>query len=147
MIAIDDKIIAWTQTVYLWLWDRTGIYVATLLFIGIVFSTFLYDRKMGIFDFILVTASAIWCGMRYAVQGKDLRLLNTLQRSWAEWTVRRYLLCLINIPILFLSLLELNPWHVSSNLLSLAWLYLACVQVRDREPPEKLSFAKQNTGG
>lgn len=138
--ALDDHLIRLTQEVYLWLWDRTGVYVATLMFAAVV-GDHVFWHPLEIFDFIVLAFFGVWAGVRYVAQAKDLRWLNATQRAWADFWLRRPVMVVIAV-LLAGDVLKLDAWRAASDVCSFAWNYLACVQVRDREPQDLLSFRK-----
>lgn len=140
LLRIDAYLIDRTQTAYLWLWDRTGIYVATPMFAACAADHFCYPAQAGwlrIFGIIVLGWFGLWCGVRYLAQAtNDLRRLNAMQRGWAAWSLRPYFILLIVPVFLFQDIVQLNALHTLGDLFFAAWNYLGCVQVRDREPKE-----------
>lgn len=134
MKKFDAKLIDIVQNAYLWVWDRTGIYVSTLLFILYVGDHFFW-AALKWFDFIFLAWAGLWCSYLYVVQSKDLRRLNDDLRQWRDFAVRPYLM-ILSFSIVMVDVLSLNAWHLASDICWLGWGYLACIQVRDREPKE-----------
>jgi hypothetical protein len=134
VLAADTFLIEITQEAYLWLWDWTGVYVATLMFAAYVGERFCWGR-LGWFDFVLIAFTGTWLGLRYLAQSKDLRSLNAAQRAWRDFTIRPFFSAFV-LGALAGDAFQLSAWHVASDAMFLTWNYLGCVQVREREPKE-----------
>jgi hypothetical protein len=137
---IDSRVISMVQDVYLWLWDRTGVYVGTLIFAFAVLDKVCLAR-LDFFDFVLVGMMGIWTAGRYLAQANDLRLLNKLARDFSEIWLRIPAIVLI-AGVFIYDVLQMNAWRVASHIFFFCWVYLACIQVRDREPKDFLPSLK-----
>lgn len=140
LAAFDARLIELTQEAYLWLWDRTGVFVATLFFAAYVGDHALWG-SLTWFDFLLLAIFGALSAHRYLAQSTDLRWLNAHQRAWRDLGPRPYFTIIV-IVFLAKDLLQLNAWHFASDCMSLLWSYLGCVQVRDREPKDFFAFRK-----
>jgi hypothetical protein len=132
--ALDQRIIDLVQEAYLWLWDRTGAYVATFLFASYVADHFCWG-PLGWLDFFFLAFFGWWAGIRYVAQSKDLRRLNDVQRAWRDFSPRLYF-TLVMLPFVVGHAAQLEAWKLASDGFMFLWIYLACVQVREREPKE-----------
>lgn len=140
LLAADEYLIEIVQSTYLWLWDRTGVYVASILFVLIVVDHVCYG-PLGPFDFTILAIVGAWATYLYVAQAKDLRQLNLMQRAWAgNWF--RLLSVILTIAALATALFDLNYWRLASNAAWLAFTYFACVQVRDRDPKDFITLRK-----
>jgi hypothetical protein len=141
--SIDDALIRFAQDAYLWLWDRTGVYVGTVVFLA--YSVGVATLRGAIMSSILFVISAITLALpRYFAQGKSLGLLNAMQRAWAASRLRM----VATVFLCLLTLVSLDHLSEAIGLVSIisSWVF-ACVQVRDRKPPENLHLAAQAAGG
>lgn len=140
LIAIDNRLIEITQEVYLWLWDRTGVYVATLMFAAYVGDHVCWG-PLHVGNFIFLALAGAWASRVYFVQSKDLRRLNDLQRGWRDFVMRPYL-TMFGFAMIVEQVLYLDVWRFASNVLMMVWTYLNCVQVREREPKDFFAIRK-----
>lgn len=145
LVSTDQRLIGWLEDVYLWIWDRTGVYIGSLIFCAYVGDHVCWGPLKSI-NFFCIACSGAVCGQRYAAQLKDLRLLNDLQRMWRDLAWRRWFSILV-FNMLVLDMITTNVWHFSSDFLMLLWSYLGCVQVREREPKEFVSHPKLARAG
>lgn len=134
ILAVDTYLIEATQEAYLWLWDWTAVYVATLMFLAYVGDHVCW-RALTWLDSAFIAFAGIWIGYRYVAQSKDLRRLNAAQRAWRDFPPRPFFV-FIFVGLLAGDILQLNAWHFASDVFMLIWNYLGCVQVREREPKE-----------
>lgn len=144
ILEADTRMIELTQEAYLWLWDRTGVYVGTLIFMASVVDHSVH-LPMRWFHLLSLGFMGLFSGARYAAQQRDLRLLNAAALEFrAPW------LRSVTLGILFGSVIaDLTGgklWLLLGDLSFAIWTYLACVCVRDREPkdlfqPRKLAGA------
>lgn len=142
LLAADTYLIETVQEAYLWLWDRTVVFVATLIFTCVVFENICYG--LGRVAFIQLALMGVFSGYRYAAQQKDLRLPNSLALGWRTPWLRCffYMVFALNVAI---SISEISIRSFCSDLFFLLWNCLACVQVRDREPKD--FFASRKLAG
>lgn len=143
--TLDDYLVAAAQEIYLWLWDRTGVYVATLLFAAIVGEQICWG-PIKIWGFAFLAIFGATSAYAYMVQAKDLRLLNSMQRRWRENGLR----LAFTVMVLYFTAsdaVKLNAWGSAGSAFLLIWSYLSCVQVRDREPKDLLSTRKLARAG
>lgn len=132
--AIEDAIINHVQEAYLWLWDRTGVYVGTLMFAAYVGDHVCWNPLTWV-DFAFIGFAGLWAGIRYVAQSQDLRWFNASQRAWKDFSPRPFFSVLV-AAFLLADILQLNAWHLASDTMTMLWNYIGCVQVRDREPKE-----------
>ena len=137
----DRRIIEMMQEAYLWLWDRSGVYVGTLIFM-IQISHVLISKKPP--SLISIGAMSIWAIQYYYVQGSSLRQFNEVTRTWTSFSFRKFM-ALSWAVFIVSDIAILDVREFLSDILLIVTMYIACVQVRDREPPEKLEFARQQT--
>lgn len=142
---LDAAIIEILQEAYLWFWDRTGIYAATIIFASVVGNHLCYG-PLKTFDFFAIAFCGLWTGQRYIAQAKDLRRFNVLQGYFRDFTFRQCFPVLIT-TFLVIDLIALTPWQIAGDVLFFLWTYLCCIRVRDREPKDFLSFRKPAGAG
>lgn len=138
--TVDDRLVAAIQESYLWVWDRTGVYVGSLMFAAYCGDHVFYG-PLKLFNFFFLGVAGVWCAHRYLVQSKDLRWLNDLQRCWRDFALRRFLM-IFSAVVLASDIIQANAWHFASNLMFLIFNYLGCVQIREREPKEFFASIK-----
>ena len=148
----DTWLISKIQDAYLWLLDRTGIYVATL-----AFSIYAVICTLEIMDggtAWIWGAILIFVGLgvvpRYLMQDKGQNeRFNALSMALAEWHWRHQL----NITIALLgvsSAITLHPWNGLADIGFVLYGYLSLVMIRDRDkkpffkPVEKQEMALQH---
>lgn len=131
---LDNWIIEVVQESYLWIWDRTGIYIGTLIFAACVGDRAFWG-SVDWLGFIWLGFMGMQAAWRYLAQSKDLRELNDMQRMYCELTLR-FVCALLFFFFLAVSVIEGNFRHIISNVFALMWIYLFCVQVRERDPKE-----------
>lgn len=145
----DAKVFAKSQAAYLWLYDRTGIYVGTIGMTTIVAAdalTVLHHGKLGPIVFVNLTIIGFLCGFRYHIQNSEkYEVFNAIARHWheARW---RPVLGFIWIALMFDDLIHQRWLLVAACILNFCFFgYVLCWQIRKREPPEKLVFAPQGS--
>lgn len=136
---IDNRVIRMVQEVYLWLLDRTGVYVGTLIFAFGAIDNFCLG--LTFFRFVMLALIGVWSAGRYLAQATDLRRLNRFARNFAD-TWFRVPITVVLAGSLTFEVCQLNWWRVTAHASFFCWLYLACIQVRDREPKDFLPSLK-----
>lgn len=144
MIAkIDDAIIGYLNTAYLWIWDRTGITVAMIAFPTWSVLTFLaYDRDLSVAAYCLFALVGLAFARNHYIQANGhLEVFNMLAQMWRVGFLRRgvSVLILVSFVLRLIILQDLD----NVGLLMVVWMQFLCVKIRKREPPEKLVFAPQ----
>lgn len=147
---MDRKLIEWTQTAYLWVLDRTGVYlgtVASALYVaGLLPWYAIRGRPPGVIDAVfLVLILALF--QRTWRQQHDRRRhaeLNAEALAYRESTVR--LVLIWSFPAM-LALDAVSVYHKGAlamlgSVLQTAvsifvFVYVDACCVRDREPPER----------
>jgi hypothetical protein len=130
----DERMIEVMQDSYLWLWDRTGVYVGTLFFAFCAADLAFYGNLCW-FDFAWLTLMGVIAGIRYVAQTKSLRELNDIQRMWRDIWGRFYI---VLFTLLFMAgdVVLVNWMHFVSDTCNLGYLLIGCIQIREREPKE-----------
>lgn len=138
LLRFDEMAIDLAQDAYLWLFDRTGIYAATMMFSGIV-AEHLCWPAMGhlgrALDLVMLAVLGLWCAGRYVAQQYDRRLYNALVEAWRAPMLRVIYLGIL-IGSLVVDLASPNPLGLLGDVLFVAWNSLACIYIRDREPKD-----------
>lgn len=151
-LKLDAWIISKVQDAYLWLLDRTGVYVATLTF-GIYAVVGLSEIMDG--------GSTLWCGVlialvgfsvapRYLMQDKgENNRFNVISMAMTSWRLRHFIIILM-ICSSVISAITLHPWAALANLGFVLYGYLFMIMIRDRDkkpflkPVEKRELALQH---
>lgn len=143
----DEAALRAVQDAYLWLLDRTGVYVATVTSISYLTGKMTWiatrNRPLDWVDVIFISLILLFIQTGWSKQhsGK-LDEYNAQARVWRETWMRDsfFLLC----P--FSTMMTLVTWNGLASACSilddasvlLVFGYLFTVQLRKREPPEKL---------
>lgn len=155
---IDQKLIEYVQAVYLWLFDRTGVYVASIAFafIALLTAGWLYrDYFPAWFTLLIFVIISLALSQPYQLQDKGLfDAFNMISREYQKSFFRRFAVLITGVffvqsIVFFLVTLKTKYLgYVCTDFLLLCWLYLSCVQIRKRNPPEKKyhQLATQHTG-
>lgn len=142
LASVDERLILMVQEVYLWLWDRTGVFVGALTAVLALIALALTASSI----LLAVLAGAIFSIhgiLLIFIQGAGLGRFNAEARRW-RYSVLRSLLIAVDLACLLQEAWGGHLPHVISYLLIVtAFLYLPCIQIRDREPPEKFNFASE----
>ncbi len=144
---MDEKMIKLVQDAYLWVFDRTGIYIATVSMIMTVLAYSLITLERDKVDFITLFGLAIiglHCMFKYKLQhAGSYEAYNANARLWQQSRLRFYLLCfwigIILSDVFRGSILG----FASSVLITVLFHYVWVCQIRKREPPEKLALVPQ----
>lgn len=137
---LDARVIDRVQNIYLWLWDRTGVFLATPIFILIVAEYLcLWPLKPRHFAFIAIMGA--WSTWLYVAQGKSLAALNSISRSWRDFPLRQAFVAM-SLALCVADAAKLDAAHVVSGMFHLIFLYAACAQVRDRDPKDFFNVRK-----
>lgn len=142
-LGFDAYLIERINTAYLWLLDRTGVYVATLAFIT-------YTAMVAL---LLANGRSIWfwlpvlafvglsMGHKYLMQDKGQNdIFNLGAMQWESWRWRHY----FNISIVIFIIVEiiaLTPIEAIIDIGFVTYGYLLTIKIRDRD--KKPFFEKQ----
>jgi hypothetical protein len=146
-MKIDQKLLETTQAAYLWVFDRTGVYVATIGFTIQVSIPFIQSHAKGSLDYmalLLMVFLSVGLGFRYSLQhaGK-YEVFNAMARQLDEHRWRPLMLGMW-LGLILANLITMSGWYAFTAFLQLFYFcYVCCWQIRKREPPEKLVFAPQ----
>lgn len=142
LASVDERLILMVQEVYLWLWDRTGVFVGALTAVLALIAATLTTSTL----LTAALAGAIFSLhgiLLIFIQGAGLRIFNAQARQWRR-SILRPLLIAFDLACLAQEAWEGHLPHVMGYLLIITGLlYLPCIQIRDREPPEKFNFASE----
>lgn len=140
LLAADTYVIETVQEAYLWLWDRTGIYVGTMIFSAAVCEHLAYGR-LGWGSFFSLALVGAVATTRYIAQQKSFRLLNAMALSWRMPWLRYFFNVCLTLCV-FADVSKPSLGGFLSDLFFALWNYLACICVRDREPKDFFQFRK-----
>lgn len=146
-MKIDEKLLETTQNAYLWIFDRTGIYVATVGFAIQIAIPFIQSYAKGSLDYVslaLMVFLAVGLSLRYAMQhAEKYEIFNAVARH-ARYMTWRPLVLWMWIALVTVNLLTMAWWYALTAAMQLFFFCYVCTwQIRKREPPEKLAFAPQ----
>lgn len=150
--TIDQKLLAKSQDAYLWLFDRTGIYVATIGVTIQVSVPFLNAISTGKLDYFQLAVMAFLCVgqfLRYQLQHNEkFEAFNAMSRILVTHWARKLsnVFWLTNFTaFVIVTWFNHTAWHIMvvSLLQFFFFGYVSCWQIRKREPPAKLVFASQ----
>jgi hypothetical protein len=138
---LDNWLIAKTQQGYLWLFDRTGVYCATLrlIFWGLIFLPDILRQKV---DWIFAVIGGITLANHmygyYLQDTKRYAVYNQYAEQWEDqWILRTIVISFITVASMLHDLTKGQYWDVPCDSSFIIWTYLSCSRIRDREPPEK----------
>lgn len=139
MTKIDAWLIERTQSAYLWFLDRTGVYLGTVTMTVVVLNVgwMCLVARPG-FSWIdavcLGIAGLVSSPMWHDQHRKRFEAINASSLAWRASRTR---------TLMLITALAFGGWFLISNwrfgvvcLFTLAWLYLNCTMLRDREPKE-----------
>jgi uncharacterized protein with PQ loop repeat len=133
LIDLDDKIVGVVNDAYLWVYDWTGVYVATVVFIvdAPEFVHMINSKETGaacIFAFFLVTL-VVW--LYYGQMSGNYLQFN----KSAEWMQRfplRWFFIGLSLWLMMGHALLYKPFLVVLDVLDLVYWFVICVKIRDR---------------
>lgn len=142
LAALDERLIALVQEAYLWLWDRTGVFVGTLVATLMLIAAWLTTEILW-GGALLAAVFTIYGVVLIFMQGAGLASFNVQARRW-RGSILRILLIVYDVASLLGEVYSGHLAHALAGILIIvSVLYLPCVQLRDREPPEKHVFASE----
>lgn len=155
---IDEYFVKQTQNAYLWLFDRTGIYVGSLLFVLVAMPTFLasFRRPINAIDLIFVAVAALFILPYYNDQAKKRYLIFNARATWIQSsTIGRTIRYVFTTLPFFIFIIDLVGFlagisfnmstflEMIAQLLSCSYMFLLCALIREREPKDW--FKKRET--
>lgn len=149
ILRTDEVALDWIEAGYLWLMDRTGIYVGTLTFVGWTTPVLVAQIYRGTYwlDYVAVLVFALIGVSQYLAQSKRMhKKWNVDAERWRRSSTRA-ILTLVWVSFLPWDYVRRGIPEVASSLLTLAILYLWGVRLRDPEKPEKKISAKTISEG
>lgn len=146
---LDSQIILKLQEAYLWLYDRSGVYVATCMmvsiFIGIGALT-LNDGKMDFLRIFVVILNLVVVIPNYWMQEKqEFTQFNFIAMMLHQSMFRFGFVYFWCFPMFMLDML-LMKWAWGINQVAvIVFLYLSCIMIREREPKDWITKHKLAT--
>lgn len=146
---LDAWILTKIQVGYLWLLDRTGVYVASLGFsiYAVIGLAEVLDGGWGWLWCLFIVAVGLSLAPRYLMQDKgENNRFNAIAMELTGWRWR-HVLTIFLWDITLLALVTLHPWSALANLGFVIYGYLLLVLIRDRDkkpffkPVEKQELA------
>jgi cobalamin synthase len=125
------------QEAYLWIWDRTGVYLATVLIVTYLSSMFAETHGFGPVKIFMMAVTLAWHGVMWWLQSQNqYDAMNSAARGVRDSRFFRMGIWVI-VLIIMMDAVRRNAWDVSSNVLFLLWAVGLGTQIREREPPER----------
>lgn len=131
----DAWVLSKNQDAYLWLLDRTGVYVGTLLFLCYVYvAVVAVFRQEPIWLWMILLAMAGWVGgVRYLWQDKaQHKRYNSLAMFMEQWRWRHPFNVIIG-TVFVGEVVTLNPLAASQEIAFLVYGYLLLIKIRERD--------------
>jgi hypothetical protein len=134
-LKVDEWVKSLIQNTYLWLLDRTGIYVATLMFAAYVPApgVAIIRGHDQIFNGIFIAIVGIALAYPYILQDKGDNEAFNATAMWAENSVLRHVLIFLQISLVVSTMISLDIIGFVICTLQLVYLYLWTVKIRDRD--------------
>lgn len=140
--TIDDLIIGWFETSYLWLFDWTGIYAATVMMAMVIFSVgsdMIASKQIsGVWVAIFcVGINFPWIFARYIAQDKKLYTAYNWGATEMRSSFLRIGFIYVFSPLMLMQ--EIVKHEMQSAFVSIMWMcvcFMMAVRIRDREPKE-----------
>ena len=150
--AFDQFLLSKVQDGYLWLLDRTGVYVATL-----IFGSFLVAGAIGIFQNksdprwtvflgVCITIIGLSCLFPYSLQDKGKNEKFNALALYIEAGYTRHFFVGLQYGFLVSHLIHLDVISIIATVFLIACFILQTVKIRDRDkkpffkPVEKLAM-------
>lgn len=136
MLKTYKKFDAWLihhfQGAYLWLLDRTGIYVGTVIFLNgtLVILHLIQQNSMWLAAFIMVAILLISLP-RYLLQGAEKYETFNQVAAFEEGMSGRHLFLILNL--ICLALPPYSMLDVLNNVSQQVMWYLLCLKIRERD--------------
>lgn len=147
MRQIDERILEWTQATYLWILDKTGLYLGTCVIVAYLagkFTLWSIDEIPDAFDIVIVVIVLLISQRTWYLQhAKMYATLNVVAGNWQNNSLRKIFAGLSILCILPLVILEhdraagIAASAIDVIVVTWTFCYLVACRVRDREPPEK----------
>lgn len=139
---MDTWLLNRTQAAYDWVFDRTGVYCATLRFCSLLLMLVPELARRGMVDMYTFVFVGIWgvqCGFAYHWQDtKAYAEHNAGVMLWEVSWVRRCALPGMLFGFVAADIMLRHwAWIAWPEGCLMTWSYLSTVTIRDREPPEK----------
>lgn len=131
---LDEFFIAQTRRAYLWLYDWTGVYVGTVLFIltiafvGVTGST-------ALVDFLVIFVNGVCGCLLHHEQHNRPDDFNAGAEQRIKWTGRH----LLNLFVLGIIIVAVVSLDLGWTMMAAVWLtinYTMTIKIRKREPKE-----------
>lgn len=134
-LKADAWVISKTQEAYLWLFDRTGVYVGTLMFASYTFTVALcFIRSGPAWWLFLFLASIGWTsGVRYLWQDKGEHVRYNAVSLMVERATWRYGFNLFMIACVIFDFLGLHFVQGLEETGFLVYSFLLTTKIRDRD--------------
>jgi hypothetical protein len=138
---MDTFLLNRTQLAYDWLFDRTGVYNATLrmgFLLGMISPDLIRGRDVGISMFFIGFWGIINGIVYWWQDTKRYTEYNNAALNWEINVTRR-----IGVPIVLLWVVTMDIfvrrlyWDIPSDFCMIIYSYIATCTIRDRNPPEK----------
>jgi len=136
-LTLDQKILALLQESYLWLLDRTGIYVATTTFIVyalcVVIEVFYINSLNSWIWFAVLAFVGLGLGHKYVLQDRGENDRINAVAMFMETLKSRYVLDITFWVFFLTDVISLDPGRAITMLGFLTFNYTYVIKVRDRD--------------
>ena len=137
--AFDQFLLSKVQDGYLWLLDRTGVYVATL-----IFGSFLVAAAIGIFQHktdhgwmvfigVCIAIIGLTCLLPYGLQDKGKNEKFNALALYIEAGYSRHFFVGLQYGFLVMDLIDLDVISIIATIFLIACFILQTVKIRDRD--------------
>lgn len=147
-MRVDAWVLFKIQDAYLWLLDRTGVYVGTLMFATYVYvaAGAIFAREESFWLWMVLLAMTGWvAGIRYLWQDRaQHERYNMMAMFMEQWRWRHTFNIFIGMVLIF-EIITLNPLAASQEIAFLVYGYLLLIKIREREKKPFFKPAGVNT--
>lgn len=133
---IDNKIIETLQALYLWIFDWTGIYVATAATICVIFARAIIGFSTDIGSLLILAFNIVVLIPAYNMQDKKLYTVYNAQALMLRGFSMRWIVTVFISLLLVQEIIVGDVWQALNSLALLVYVYLTVICIRDREPKE-----------
>ena len=134
------------QRGYYWLLDHTGVYLATIMFgLNVANAACVVTARghTSWIDFVFLGGMGLIGCVYYRWQSSNNETVYNVNAVKFRRSLVRKLSLVFVAALVFARIAAGEWWYVAGLVTWLAWLFVACLQIRRREPPEHWVEARQ----
>lgn len=132
----DAWVLSKIQDAYLWLLDRVGVYVGTLMFATYVYAAAgaVLARNEPLWLWLILLAMTGWvAGIRYLWQDKaEHERYNMMAMFMEQWRWRHIINVFLGMALI-IEIITLSPLAASQEIAFLVYGYLLLIKIRERD--------------